>query len=543
MGKQKSYQLMQNKHRFLLKIILFILFFTQLFFSHPMISNNECNSSVREQSSYDHPQYYFLDNFFGKTATLLQTFRIEANAIISDSKNNSYFTGTTDLDIFYNTEIFVGKMNSTGNVLWINNWKHYQKNYANDLTIDESNKQLFVIGESLTNINQSYSDILLSCIDYETGLEIWNTTIGDANYSEGGKSILYYENRLFIAAVQTKNFQVYTNPNIILLCLNSTNGVILWEQVFSNSLNDDDPKLTFDTVEERIYLSFNRENMSTLPIQNYYFLQKYDLLGNLIWNFSSINSLYPRILDIKVNPFDQQIYLIGDCYEPNNYKNKDIILFIHNSLGEITSTIIFGFPNKDETAKAISFQNENSYFICGGGETNIENRHVALLAHLTSEGYDWFTKGERFAFSNINDMVCLSSGDFIMVGNCNYDFDYLYKRLLLSFSKDSDFDKLSDYWEPIIGTDPNEKDTDHDGYSDYDEYYGGTDPLNPRSFPKRRIFWRNFGLGFSVSMVGIFFFLQLNIFFIGDKRNDEKNMKSFIVKAFDKLYNKIKKKK
>ncbi|HUT80410.1 MAG TPA: hypothetical protein VMZ29_04330 [Candidatus Bathyarchaeia archaeon] len=543
MTKQRSIRLTQNKKIFLIETILFILIFNQLFISSQVISVNEYDSSVIELSSYVQPQLDILDNFFGKTATLLKTFKLEANAIISDSKNNSYFTGTTELDILYNSEIFVGKINSTGNVNWINNWQHYQKNYANDLAIDETNNQLFVIGESLTNSSQHYSDILLTCINYTTGMEIWNTTIGESNLSEQGRSIIYYENKLFVAAVQNKYFQDYTEPNVVLLGLNSTNGAILWEHVFSNSFYDNYPSIAFDIVDKKIYLVFNREIKTTSPIQYHYFLQKYDLLGNLLWNFSSANDFFPRILDIKVNTFDQKIYLVGDCYESDRSDYKDAIIIIHNTLGEITSTITFGSLGKDETAKAISFQNENSYFVCGRGDIGIKDRYAALLSHLTKDGFDWFTKGERYTYSNINDMVCLPSGDFIMVGNCYYDYDFVYRRLLLSFSKDSDFDKLSDFWEPTIGTDPNDRDTDHDGYSDYDEYFGSTDPLNPRSFPKRRIFWRNFGLGFSISLIGAFIIIQLKNNFTEDKQNNDKSKKTFIVKLINKVFSKIKRKK
>ncbi|NHJ85811.1 MAG: hypothetical protein FK734_10135, partial [Asgard group archaeon] len=335
MNKQKYHNQIFNQQKSFFKLILFILLILPIITNFQVISLINGPSSEITQNSYLTSEYYILDNFFGKTSTLLKTLKLEANAVVSDSENNSYFTGVTELDVLHNTEIFVGKMNSSGSVLWINNWRHYEKNYANDLTIDEANNQLFIIGETVKNTSQSYSDILLSCINYTTGMEIWNTTIGDTSFSEQGKSIFYFENKLYIAAIQTKYFQIYSEPNIMLLCVNSTDGAIIWEQTFDNSYNDLYASLAFDALDEMFYLSFTRENRTTTPYQYNYFLQKFNLTGNLIWSRTADSYLSPRILDVKISPYNQQIYLVGDCYESISSSYKDGLIISYNSQGEI----------------------------------------------------------------------------------------------------------------------------------------------------------------------------------------------------------------
>lgn len=63
------------------------------------------------------------------------------------------------------------------------------------------------------------------------------------------------------------------------------------------------------------------------------------------------------------------------------------------------------------------------------------------------------------------------SGELIF---CTADINGL---LIIGF--DADNDKLTDYVEKIIGTNPNNSDTDGDGMSDYYEHTNGLDPLDP----------------------------------------------------------------
>jgi len=165
------------------------------------------------------------DYLLGITYTWLEDYKVVGSAVVSDSIGNSYITGTINTDLFTTTDIFIGKTNSSGGIVWLKKWDFQEKDIANDIVIDEPRNQLFVIGETLANqlfvIGETlanttfgYSDMLVVCFDSNTGEEIWNATYGELALSEEGNSAIYYSSKIYLAGTQTTYFHLYSSPNI-----------------------------------------------------------------------------------------------------------------------------------------------------------------------------------------------------------------------------------------------------------------------------------------------------------------------------------------
>ncbi|MHA1211703.1 MAG: hypothetical protein ACTSSH_04500, partial [Candidatus Heimdallarchaeota archaeon] len=180
-----------------------------------------------------------LDNLFGNMTIWTDGFKATGIAIVNDTEKNFYFVCNVEEDLLgISSNIVVGKLNSTGKLEWIKKWAHNGNNFAKDLTIDTTNNLLFVIGESLDNFTSKTANLLLTCIDYTTGSELWNHTIEVNGKSLEGKSIVYYNEKIFFTGIQTNSYQSIAQSNIIVYCANSTTGLVDWNKSYTNNFND-----------------------------------------------------------------------------------------------------------------------------------------------------------------------------------------------------------------------------------------------------------------------------------------------------------------
>lgn len=481
------------------------------------------------------------DYLLGVTYTWLEDFKVIGSAVISDSIGNSYITGTINTDLLTTTDIFIGKTNSSGGIVWLKKWDFQEKDIANDIVIDENRNQLFVIGETLVNTTFGYSDMLVVCFDSITGEEIWNATYGELALSEEGNSAIYYSSKIYITGTQTTYFHLYSSPNIFSVCIDSLNSSLLWMQNYTNSSYDISPSIIFNENLGELFLVFNRY----LKISNYqqyrFHLSKLLLNGSLIWEFVYGIDDSIKINDIAFSKSTNMIKLTGYCNEDENPEYKDAILLSLDTSGNLLQEIKFGSESLNEFALTISTVN-SSLFIGGYGDSEVKRNQACFLSKISLVGdVFWFEKINKFVISSINGLSIDSQDRLIIVGSCKYDYDYLFERLLLAITKDSDSDGLSDYFESSIGTDPENPDSDGDGYTDGEEYLSYTDPLKSSSNPKNRQRMRNFAISLFTLLLVFFSIIQFSINTFSQKKQPSDTTP--IAKLFEKIKTKLKKKK
>ncbi len=451
------------------------------------------------------------DYLLGVTYTWLEDIKVVGSAVVSDSLGNSYITGTINTDILTTTDIFIGKTNSSGEIVWLKKWDFQEKDIANDIVLDEPRNQLFVIGETLVNTSFGYSDVLVVCFDSITGEEIWNATYGELAHSEEGNSAIYYSSKIYITGTQTTYFHLYSSPNIFSACIDSLNSSLLWMQNNTSSSYDISPSIVLSENLGELFLVFNRYQKLS-DYQHYRFhLSKLLLNGSLVWE-----SVYGIDDSIKINDADfsestDMIKLTGYCNEDENPESKDAILLSLDTSGNLLQEIKLGREGFDEVALTVSTAN-NSLFIGGYGDSEVKRNQACFLSKISLAGdVFWFEKINKYAISSINGLSVDSQDRLIVVGSCKFDYDYLFERLLLAITKDSDSDGLSDHFESEIGTDPENPDSDGDGYTDGEEYLSYTDPLKSRSNPKNRRILRNFAISLFTLLLVFFSIIQFSI--------------------------------
>ncbi|MHA1530622.1 MAG: hypothetical protein ACTSR6_01330 [Candidatus Heimdallarchaeota archaeon] len=451
------------------------------------------------------------DYLLGVTYTWLEDIKVVGSSVVSDSLGNSYITGTINTDFLTTTDIFIGKTNSSGEIVWLKKWDFQEKDIANDIVLDEPRNQLFVIGETLVNTSFGYSDVLVVCFDSITGEEIWNATYGKLAQSEEGNSAIYYSSKIYITGTQTTYFHLYSSPNIFSACIDSLNSSLLWMQNNTSSSYDISPSIVLSENLGELFLVFNRYQKLS-DYQHYRFhLSKLLLNGSLVWE-----SVYGIDDSIKINDADfsestDMIKLTGYCNEDENPESKDAILLSLDTSGNLLQEIKLGSEGFDEVALTVSTAN-NSLFIGGYGDSEVKRNQACFLSKISLTGdVFWFEKINKYAISSINGLSVDSQDRLIVVGSCKFDYDYLFERLLLAITKDSDSDGLSDHFESEIGTDPENPDSDGDGYTDGEEYLSYTDPLKSRSNPKNRRILRNFAISLFALLLVFFSIIQFSI--------------------------------
>jgi len=474
----------------------------------------------------------------GKIYALREDYILDGTAITADDNGNSYFTGFLETDIFStNSYAIIGKMNSTGDILWIKYWSKQDYHETKDIIFD-SNK-IYLIGSLVNNTNSDYSDIFLVCFDSETGLEIWNTTFGLPLWSEKGNSITIYNDLIIFSGFSAQYYSNIFSPSILFGCLNKTTGNLIWSNTMTNSFYDTNPKLAFDYITDSFYLSYNRLNTDGDKCQYKYYLLKYDINGTLIWSRDELSDNCELISDIYFDQSKNIVKLLGKTIIDKEQNLYDIFLVSYSTSGILLKKTIFEIDNKNEDPSSFVKLSNNKYLIAGTADSDAQKDRSAFLALVDeNESLLWLNKVEYFTSSSINDIARISNDNIVIIGNCKFSFDFVFERILIGFTKDSDEDMLSDYWEPIFGTDPEKFDTDSDGYSDGIEYLLFTDPLNPRSNPHTRNIWERFAIALFIVLILVF--LIVNGFLaIMKLSNDEQNSKSFIVRLFDTLIKKI----
>ncbi|NHJ46432.1 MAG: hypothetical protein FK733_01470 [Asgard group archaeon] len=476
------------------------------------------------------------DDILGKVSSFRDGIVIEGNSLIADSENNSFITGTIDLDFGFSFDYFIGKLNSTGDMVWYETKSIQSIDKSNDIAISSNQQNGYIVGET-TNNTDDLSECFISCFDLSNGTELWNTTINKSLYSLSGYSLAIYNESIYVAGLEKVDFHTYSVTYVFLACINATDHSLQWLNTCSTGIIDSHPMLELNTQQDELVLVYNK-----LDNQNYqYAIQTYDLNGNNTGSFLTNLSSKPIVNDFVLFNSDG-LLLTGHCYESGETPHRDIYIAKFNLSSETLDEYVIGNQYQNEFAHGIIFYDSENILIGGYLESPLTDREAAFLATIQLDGtLNWFRASSNFHLSTIKDMVTLANNHTVIIGSAQYNYDFFYKRLLYSITSDNDRDSLSDYWEPIIGTDPNKFDTDGDGYSDAEELFASTDPLDPKSYPGRRRSLVNFGLSIFIIITVSFIGFQLYIT-IKQRRQAPEDKKTITQKFIEFVKQKTRKK-
>lgn len=516
-----------------IKIITFFILLTFTLNQILLISLASKSYVSTTQLTADYTRNDFVDITIGKAFTLSDLYDIVGNAVVFDSQNNGYFAGYIYLNRDADSNLLLGKLNNFGDLLWRIQWGLLDQNEPLDIIYDEITERLYVTGVTV-NTSSSYKDLFLACFNPEDGSEYWHTILAGNDNSLIPNSIAVTDDYIFVSGIRTPIWYLNTIHNIFLDCFHKSNGTHYWSKIYDSSNYFTQPSLSVNEKNEEIFLVYNGRTQISGKSFYHYTIQKLDYNGDLILEVTEIENKYIKINDMKLHNESDTLILVGDFWESANQNQKNSIILRYDLVFTKQYQLIIGENNEDEVILDIVLDSQNNFIFTGYADSDLKNTIVGFIGKYSWNGTEiWASKLESFYSCLFNDVAIDSNDNLLLTGYGQYYYDFFSQRLIVGYTKDSDNDLLSDFFELELGTDPKNPDTDHDGYSDGVEYLAGTDPLKASSNPGTIKFWNYFGL--TLALVVIIGFIIVNLFIYSTSDKSNKNGQSPVLKLLSKI--------
>ncbi|UJG41187.1 MAG: SBBP repeat-containing protein [Candidatus Heimdallarchaeum aukensis] len=324
------------------------------------------------------------------------------------------------------------------------------------------------------NISDDDYDAFVTKLDGETLEPIFTTIIGgsDAEYFAKGK--VFSNGSIFITgSTRSDDFPTVNAFNstygggsffdVYLSYINSTGNGLIFSTYLGGKYNDYARGITIDS-EGYVYIT-GVTNSTDFPTKNAFddtlngysniFLTKISSTAdNIIYSTFLGGSSNDTCLSITVDN-DQNVYLTGGTWS-NDFPIKNAI---EERNPTYYSDIFVSMLNRSGTNLVFS-----TYF--GGREEDV-GRDIAV----DSDG-------------SIYIVGSTESNDLLLKSPLNSTLEGYIDAFIIKLVRDSDNDKMPDYWEVSVGLDPDDPsdadgDLDSDGMTNYWEYYYGLDVANP----------------------------------------------------------------
>jgi len=262
---------------------------------------------VGYQASYSHGNYDIIVIKFDSWGEIIWQKVIggadddRANAIKIDSMNNIYVVGLEKSQSNGNSDCFVFKLNTAGELQWQKAIGGTSGDSSLDLTIGINN-DIYVIGGQASSTHGSF-DFAIIKMD-SSGEIVWQRAIGDELYNIG-YAITNDGNNIYISG-SSLGSTGNTNANIIKM---SSDGSIIWQKQLTSTDETGFIEIAGITYNDSNIFVTGHQNKATFGERDY-FLMKLDLDSNIIFSKVFGGSKEEYSYDIKID-VDGYIYLAG----------------------------------------------------------------------------------------------------------------------------------------------------------------------------------------------------------------------------------------
>lgn len=255
------------------------------------------------------------------TATGYKTY-LKSMAV--DGSNRIYGLGEMIFDEFgpsYKKNIIVQKLNAAGTSLaWkktisgLDSLTPGNTTQAKRVLVDGSN-DVYVLGHSSTS-SYTHAFSFLTKLN-NTGAVVWR------NNNNSGDTYHEYATDMVFSSGSTLLTLTYGTAGLILRRINTSDGTLVWEQIYSIPSASCDGYFLREDAAGDIYILGTAFTTST---RRDLVMVKYNAAGTKLWDFTHSGSLigddYPTAMDVTVN---NRIYVSGGVVE-NSGENPDYAL-------------------------------------------------------------------------------------------------------------------------------------------------------------------------------------------------------------------------
>gem|GEM_PF-5955865 len=320
-------------------------------------------------------------------------------------KNDSFIivAGHSDFSKGSNQSNFViGKLDISGNLIWLNTYHGANKDYAEEITILK-NGDIIIAGYS-NNIGYS----LLFRVDAMGGL-IWSKKL-NVNANDNIHKVLEDNNgNLFIIGTAYKAY----NDDDILIAKITPNGKLIWSKLLGNVDR-------FDKAEDAKFM----EDSSHIVICGLHedssneidgFMMKMDTAGNVVWSKTYGTSKRDWLFDLDVIG-DSNICVAGYSDINSSTTGGDVFWLNTDKNGTLLNSAITLKPGTDSPLDVKYINGNpmiiNTSFISNNSGLVIRNADPVFLATCDDQAMPLSTRDV-----SLDDTVMLSISNFFVTTN------------------------------------------------------------------------------------------------------------------------------
>ncbi len=241
------------------------------------------------------------------------------NDVFTDLKelpdSNYLLVGTTYDSIIQNSDVFLAKIDTSGNLLWFKKYTHADNDQSAELKLTPDGK-VIIVGNSSPNPNTTYNDVLLIKTDLNGNL-IWRKRFGDA-FEEVYLTLEVVKNNTEYVLGGRHGYYSTGNPYFDMSIMRTdTAGNIIWQQQYGTPSGNEPAGSVIQTLDSGFVFSGTYNNQGALLKINKNGNQQWIKYYGLITNGWIAN--VKQLLDSSF------IMIASDIYAGNNKNTAHLI--------------------------------------------------------------------------------------------------------------------------------------------------------------------------------------------------------------------------
>mgnify|MGYP000010455249 FL=1 len=354
-------------------------------------SNNQRDAHLGIYNANSAPQYQHTLSGIGDNSENVRD-------LVADANGNVYFCGYT-VTKDNNRDFYVGKLNSSGNLLWANDTTGTlfgSDEEANAIAIDASGN--IIVSGFLKNAGTS-SDIYVEKYN-ANGTLLWNFGYDNAIHESDRSYAMSTDaaGNIYLAGKKDTDASWQVNDDINTIKINS-NGTLGWAASYTSSTLLDRAQFIQVTSTNEIIVGGRIQN----GVNDDVIVLKYNSTGNLVWSKTvDVQGANDKLNDLKIDA-SGNVYLCGQSQISANSNDYDAFACKINSAGAQAWMDIYQHAGEGlDEAVSIELGNNGDVWYAGHIDINsdITEKFNILLRHLDNNANILNTNNELYSNSN-----------------------------------------------------------------------------------------------------------------------------------------------
>ena len=280
------------------------------------------------------------------------------NDVFTDLKelpdSNYLLVGTTYDSIIQNSDVFLAKIDTNGNLLWFKKYTHTDNDQSAELKLTPDGK-VIIVGNSSPNPNTTYNDVLLIKTDLNGNL-IWRKRFGDA-FEEVYLTLEVVKNNTEYVLGGRHGYYSTGNPYFDMSIMRTdTAGNIIWQQQYGTPIGNEPAGSVIQTLDTGFVLSGTYNNQGALL--------KIDKDGNQQWvKYFGLgtNSWIANVKQLQDSSFAM---IVSDFYLPINNWTGFLIKADKNG-GQLWKRVYPGVINRGNYFYGFNVTKDKGFVMAG----------------------------------------------------------------------------------------------------------------------------------------------------------------------------------